>query len=471
MRTDAGFARPKPLLLALLVGGIIWVLPPPEGVSLQAWHLLAIFVATIAAIIGQPLPMGAVAIVGITATVITGVLPVEDALRGFSNSVIWLIVAAFFISRGVIKTGLGKRIAYLFIALLGRRSLGIGIGLVATDLILAPAVPSNTARAGGVVFPVFRSIALAYGSEPGETSRRIGAFLALAAFQGTNITSAMFLTSMAANPLAARLAGELGVQITWGTWALAALLPGLTSLLLVTLVVYRLCPPDIRETPGASVLARTELSRLGPVSQQEGVMLAVLLFLLTLWIFGPPLGVETTTAAFLGLTALLLTGVLSWEDVLRESEAWNTLVWFSALVMMATSLNELGFIPWFSQLVGGLMGDTHWIPAFLVLSLTYFYSHYFFASNTAHVGAMYAPFLAVSLAVGAPPLMAALVLAFFSSLFSSMTHYGTGPAPIFFGSGYVELRAWWKIGALVSLVNVVVWLGLGAAWWKLLGLW
>jgi DASS family divalent anion:Na+ symporter len=84
---------------------------------------------------------------------------------------------------------------------------------------------------------------------------------------------------------------------------------------------------------------------------------------------------------------------------------------------------------------------------------------------------MYAPFLAVALAAGAPPMLAALVLAFFSNLFSSMTHYGTGPAPVFFGGGYIDTATWWKLGGLISVINICIWMGFGGLWWKILGLW
>ena len=435
-------------------------------------HLLAIFVATIVGIILKPLPMGAVAVVGICATALTGTLSINEALSGFGNRVIWLIVLAFFISRGFIKTGLGARIAYYFMALLGRRSLGLGYGIVATDLVLAPAIPSNTARAGGVVFPILRSVAEAYDSRPDDgTARRIGAFLTVAAFQGTVVTSAMFLTAMAANPLAAELAAAQGIVITWGGWAVAAFVPGVVSLAVVPWVLYRLFPPQVRETPGARALARERLAEMGPVGRAEWIMLFCFVLLLTLWVLSGTLGVHTTVTAMLGLVVLLVTGVLTWDDVLREKGAWDTLVWFSALVMMASYLTELGVIPWFSETVGGWFGGVGWLSGFLALSLVYFYSHYFFASNTAHVSAMYAPFLGVALALGTPPVLAALVLAFFSNLFSSMTHYGTGPAPVLFGAGYVEVTTWWRLGFIVSLVNLAIWLGVGGVWWRLLGLW
>ncbi len=256
-------AKRVPLLITFLVGAILWFLPPPQGVDLRAWHLLAIFVATIVGIIAKPLPMGAVAFTGMVATVLTGTLGIGEALSGFANRTIWLIVVAFLIARGLIKTGLSKRIAYGFVALLGRRTLGLGYGLVATDLVLAPAIPSNTARAGGVVFPILLSLARAYNSRPDDgTSGKMGAFLTKTAFQGTLITSAMFLTAMAANPLAVELAGGLGVTIGWGgDWALAALVPGVVSLAVVPLILYRLCPPGIKKTPAAAEMARAELAR------------------------------------------------------------------------------------------------------------------------------------------------------------------------------------------------------------------
>jgi len=436
-------------------------------------HLLALFITTIVGIILKPMPMGAVAILGIAMTAVSGTLPIGDALSGFSDVVIWLIVLAFFISRGFIKTGLGSRIAYNFMALLGRRTLGLSYGLAATDLVLAPAIPSNTARAGGIVMPIMASLARAYGSNPGDgTERKIGGFLTLTAYQVNVVTSAMFLTAMAANPLAQKLAGDLKVTITWGGWALAALVPGLLSLILVPWVIYKIYPPDVKETPGAVAMARQKLAELGPVKAKEWMMLFVFAMLLVLWIFSKAFGdMNATTAALIGLGALLMLGVLGWEDVKAETGAWDTLVWFAALVMMASFLNKLGMIPWFSQTIGGMMSGHGWIFAFLVLSLTYFYSHYFFASNTAHVASMYGAFLGVSVALGAPPVLAALVLGFFGNLFAGMTHYGAGPAPVLFGTGYVEIGAWWRIGFLVSVINIVIWVGVGGLWWKVLGLW
>lgn len=346
-------------------------------------------------------------------------------------------------------------------------------GLIATDLVLAPAIPSNTARAGGIVFPLVRASARAFGSNPDDgTAHKIGSFLIQAAFQGNVVTSAMFLTAMAANPLAAKLAGQMHINVGWGQWAIAAVVPGLVSLVSVPFLLYKAYPPEIKETPGASELAKQKLVEMGKMRRQEWIMLAVFILLLFLWIFGDQLAkIDSATTALVGLGVLLLTGVLTWKDILEEEGAWDTLVWFAALVMMASFLNELGLIPWFTHAAQGMVGGVNWSIAFLALCLVYFYSHYLFASQTAHVSSMYAAFLSVSVAVGTPPLLAALVLGFVGNLFSSLTHYGSGPAPVLFGSGYVELGAWWKLGALASIINILIWLIVGGLWWKLLGLW
>lgn len=470
---NIGEVKIIPLLITFAIGLLLWNINPPAGLEAKAWHLFAIFVATIVGLIIKPLPMGSVAILALTATVLTNTLTIEDALSGFQNTTIWLIVIAFFISRGFIKTGLGTRVAYMFVKKFGKKTLGLSYSLIASDLILSPAMPSNTARAGGILLPIIRSLSETYGSRVGDgTERKMGAFLTKVSFQGDMITSAMFLTAMAANPLAAKITEDLtGKPITWIGWASAAIVPGLLSLIIIPYVIYKVFPPEIKETPAATEMADKKLKEMGPLKKEEWYMIGVFLLILFLWIFGTSLNINATTTAFIGLGTLLVSKVLTWSDIKKEEGAWDTLVWFAVLVMMASFLNELGMIPWFSETMQGAVSGMSWVWALVILSVVYFYSHYFFASNTAHVSAMYAAFLAVLIAAGAPPLVSALILAFFSNLFGCLTHYGCGPAPVFFGSGYVTQNKWWSLGFLISIIHIIVWIGIGGLWWKLLGLW
>ena len=483
--------KPIPMAVAVAIGLLIWfVVPAPEGVTPDAWHLLALFVGTIAAIIGKAMPIGALSVLAIALVAVTGVTSdkpataISDALSSFANPLIWLIGVAIMISRALIKTGLGARIGYGFITLFGRHTLGIGYALAAADLTIAPVTPSNTARGGGIIHPIMRGIASSFDSDPQKgTQGRIGRYLALVNYHANPITSAMFITATAPNPLIVKLVADATgaqVQLSWGTWALAMLLPGLVALLLMPLVIYLMYPPEIKRTPDAAAFARSKLRELGPMSREEKILLGVFALLLFLWasvlerLIDPSWSVDPTTAAFIGLGVLLLFGVLNWDDLLKEKSAWDTIVWFSALVMMATYLNKLGLIGWLSKAIetgiGGL-GLEGWVPACSLLLLAYLYSHYMFASTTAHITAMFAAFYGAGLALGAPPFLFALLMAAASNIMMTLTHYATGTSPVVFGSGYTTLAEWWKAGFVMSVVLIAVWVLVGAGWWKLLGYW
>lgn len=459
-------------LVVLAIGTAIWFTPVPAGLKPEAWKLMAIFVSTILGFILQPLPIGSLAFISVTFTALSGVLKPAEALSGFSNGTIWLIVSAFLFAKGFIKTGLGRRIAYVLIRALGDSTLKLGYTIVLSDLIISPATPSNTARAGGILFPIVKSLSTAFGSEPGSTARRVGAYLMQTAYQGNTITSAMFMTAMAGNPLIASLAANtLKINISWGLWATAALVPGLLSIIVVPYLLYKFYPPEVKKTPEAKALAAKELEQMGAMSRGEKIVAAVFVGALVLWSTSQYTKLDATVVAMLAVTAMMITKVLEWKDVLTETGAWDTLIWMGALIGLADYLSKLGFIPWFAKLVSASMVGVPWMQAFIILLVIYMYAHYGFASLVAHITAMYAAFAAVAVAAGAPAFLVALALAYMSNLCMSLTHYAAGPAPIYFGAGYVDQGTWWKIGFLVSVVNMIIWVGIGSFWWKILGLW
>ncbi|MBV7435004.1 anion permease [Cardiobacteriaceae bacterium TAE3-ERU3] len=477
-----------PTLVAIAIGSLIWfVIPVPQGVDTNAWHLLAIFVATIAAIIGKALPIGALAIISMAIVAVTGVTAdnsadsIKNVLSSFSSPLIWLIGFSIMISRGLIKTGLGARLGYYFISLFGKKTIGIAYSLTAAELAIAPITPSNTARGGGIIHPIMRAIAGSFNSSPeAGTSGKIGRYLALVNFNTNPITSGMFITATAPNPLVVKFVSELTgaeIELTWTTWALAMLLPGLACLILMPLVLYIFFTPEIKSTPDASKFAKSKLSELGKMKRDEWIMLGVFAILLLFWadvparILGDGFKLHSATTALLGISLLLISGVLQWEDVLKEKSAWDTIVWFSALIMMATFLNKLGLVTWFANNMQAAIGSLGqgWVVAVVILTAVYLYSHYFFASTTAHITAMFAAFYAAGLSLGAPPMLFALILAAVGNLMMSLTHYATGTAPVIFNSGYATLGQWWRAGFIMSVVNSAVWIGTGLVWWKLLG--
>jgi len=463
----------KSLLMCVAIGAVMWFIPAPAGVPVKAWHLLSIFVATIAGIITSPLPLGAVAMLGLGAAMLTKTMTFAAAFSAFASEIPWLIAIAFWLSGGFIKSGLGSRVAYTIVSLFGKTTLGLTYSLVFAEALLSPAIPSVAARAGGIFFPLAKALCLACGSNPEDgTEKKMGAYLMKTCFQGTTISSAMFVTAMAANPLAVNLAAASGVNITWAGWALSALVPGLTCLILMPLILYVLYPPEMKDTPDAPIKAKEELKKLGPLSTDEKITAFAFAVTVGLWIFGSAIGVNSVAAALVGLSILLITGVTTWKECLSNNQAWDTLTWFAALIAMAAYLNKEGFIPWFSAKVVGVVSSMglSWQPAFLIIVTLYFYSHYLFASGAAHIGAMYTAFLSVATSCGAPALPAALCLAQVSNLMGCLTFYGIGSAPPFYNAKYVAQGDWYKLGGLLSVFYLAVWLGVGSVWWKAIGL-
>jgi len=177
--------KPLPFVVSVGVGlALRYLVAKPVAVTTQAWQLLAIFLSTITGLVLSPLPVGAWAFLGLTMAVVTKTLTFGAAFGAFTNDVIWLIVISFFFARGFVKTGLGDRIATYFVKMLGKSTLGLSYGLVVSEALLAPAMPSTTARAGGVFLPIIKSLSLSAGSRPNDkSSKKLGSYLVQSQFQ------------------------------------------------------------------------------------------------------------------------------------------------------------------------------------------------------------------------------------------------------------------------------------------------
>lgn len=459
-------------LICLVIGLAIWFSPIPVGVKVEAWHLLAVFVATIAAFILQPMPIGASAIMGLTTVVMTGVLKPAEALQGFSNDVIWLIVAAFMFAKGFIKTGLGRRVAYQLMRRFGDSTLKLAYTLAITDFIVAPATPSNTARGGGIIFPIARSLCSAFNSEPGETAGRVGKFLLFSAYNSVIISASTFLTGASNNTVVVALAKEnFGITITWANWFMACIVPGMVATLVIPYVLYKLYPPELKKTPEAKELAVSELLKMGSMAQAEKILVLVFVSALALWSTTSMTGFSSAFIALSGVSVMLITKVLTWDDVLGEKNAWDVMVWMGVLVNMAAFLSKLGLITWFAQLVGAQLGGIPWFTTLMILFVVYNYIHYGFASNTAHVVALFSAFSSVAVAAGAPVIVTCILLGVIANTCSTLTHYACGVSPIFFGAGYITQGEWWRLGFILSIIHFAIWIGIGMPWMKFLGMW
>ena len=479
----------KGFILPVVIGAILWLLTPvrPGGLSVQAWEMFAIFVATIVGCITKPLPIGGTTLIGLIVTVLVGLAPVQNEvnpktgavnagiLSAFSNSASWLIAMAFIMAYGISKTGLGNRIAYWMIRRFGKRSIGIAYAITGLEIVLGALIPSNSARTGGVVWPVTESISKDYDSLPNDPSRKkIGAFLSFTAFHANVISTALFITGAAPNMVASQMAVQKGYTMSWISWFTAAIVPALIATIVIPLIIYKIFPPEIKETPDAKNWADEHLAEMGPVSKPEKIMSVVFLLAIILWVLSgifkiPQL--DSTFVAFLAVGLLLITGVLTMQDALKQTGAWNILIWLSILVFMAGKLISFGFIDWFSKTIQTGLHGISWEIVLAVLVILMFYTHYFFASGTAHMTALYLPFLSVAVATGAPLALSAMLLAFTGAINASTTHYANGPASILATTGYIKQGEWWKFNFILGLVYLLIFGVIGTVWMKIIGMW
>ena len=456
------------VFLYILIGEII---PPPGGVTEQGWRQTAIFICVIAGMVTEPIHASALVLIGLTAWAATGT-PMPQVLGGYAQPSVWLVIVAMLIAKMMLDCGLARRIALLFVRLVGKTSLGVAYALQMTDVTLASGVPSITARSAGMVLPVGRSIAELFDSRPDHTRLRLGAYLVAAMYQGSAVACAMFITGQASNLLGARLARDLtGIEVTPPSWFVAAIVPGLLSCLVVPWITYRVLRPEVTHTPEAPVFARSELHKMGPLSRSEWITLLVFTGVGLAWLTTVWHRIDPTLVALTGLAVLLVSGTMTWQTAAAERSAWDVFIWYGGMLRMGELLNATGSTRVFADYVAAMFVGIPWQIVLVAILIIFFYTHYFFASITAHMLAMFPPFVAVLIGIGVPPLLAVYSLLCLANLTAGLTHYGTTTGPILFGTGYVTRAEWWKVGFFVSVGNVLIWLTAGFAWWKFLGFW
>jgi DASS family divalent anion:Na+ symporter len=466
--------HPGRLLSCITIGAVIWLSPTPEGLDAKAWQCFAVFAATIVALLIKPMPMGPSVLCGLVVLAAGNVLgetskeSLAAALSGYGDTTTWLVVSAFLLGSAMVRSGLGRRIALGLAVLLGRTVLGLAYAIAAAEFVLGTMIPSNTARGGGVMAPIVNSLSHALGSRADHQPRRAGEYLCLCGAHLNLVAAATFLTGMAANPLIAK---ETGIDFDWGTWLLGSIVPALVSFLVLPLFLLKLAPPELTDAGDARKQARSALDKMGPWTRTEKTMLGVFVLMVGLWASKPLHGLHTTTVALTGVGILLVAGAEKWKEMKGNAAAWDALIWLGGLISMADALRDLGFISWFAETMKDEVVGMDPLAALLALVLVYFYSMYGFSMLTGHIKAMVAAFFLVAVGAGAPPMLTVALLAYFSNLCGCLTNYSTGPVVIYFGLGYVESARWFRIGFLVSLLHIAIWLGVGLPWWKFLGWW
>ena len=452
----------RALPFALAIG--IWFVPVPAGLTAQAWHLFAVFVAAIAAVLMGAFPLLTSTMLAVAAVVLTGTVSPAKAFGGFANASVLLVVIAFLVTQAVVKSGLGRRISLFMVSRFGHSSMGLAYSIVLTDAAIAPGFPSNTAR-GSVLYPIVLSVAQGSGSRPDDPEgRRLGGYLTFCAMASLAVSSALWMTATSANPIGIQVVREFGLEIGFGKWLIAASVPALSAILALPWVVARLFPPGVGKTPDAPVAAREAIAALGPLSREEWITAVTFVLMVAGWIFADALQLNVTSIAFAGLGLLLLTRVLTLDDIATQGDTLATFLWLAVLIALSGQLNELGFMGYAGQRLASHLGGLPWPVTYVALIVIYVAIHYMFVSQSSQVLALLGVFLDVGIRGGVPAPLMAFALLFASSYFSVITPQGGSQNIIFVASGYLTQRELYRLGLLSTLFFLAVFLVIGTAW-------
>ena len=442
----------------------IWFCPVPAGLTAPAWHLFAVFAAAIGSVLIGAFPLLTASMLAVGAIVLTGTITPAQAYSGFANSSVLLVVVAFIVAQAVVKSGLGRRISLFMVSRFGGSSLGLAYSIVLTDAAIAPAFPSNTAR-GGVLFPIVLSVVKGAGSKPDDPEgRRLGGYLMFCGMASLAISSALWMTATSANPIAVQIVQKAGLDINFGKWFLASAVPSLIALGLLPLIVAKIFPPGVGKTPEAPAAARRDLASMGSMSRDEWITAITFVLMVAGWVFGSKFNLNTTSVAFMGFGVLLLANVITMDDIAKQGDTLATFLWLSILFAMSGQLNELGFMGYVGERLAAGLGGLSWTTLYVTLIVLYVIIHYLFVSQTSQVLALFGVFLDVGTRGGVPLPLMAFGLLFASSYFSVITPQGGSQNIIFAASGYLTQRELYKLGLIVTLAFLAVYLLIGSPW-------
>lgn len=459
--------------LVLLASALAFCPPRiPFGLEKHEWQLAVMFCATVLGIVARPYPSPMVVLFFLALGSIAGIVPEDVVLSGYSSTVVWTVLIAFFLARAFSRAGLGKRLALVLVKRFGNSLLGVSYCLATADVCVAPLMPSNTARGGGIIYPIARAIAseLEAASLDKEGTQAACSHIIFTAFQTNVITSAMFLTAMAANPLALELSERNGgVRLDWFQWAAAAAAPGIVSLVVVPLIIRCLHPIKSLDTSRIRLYAQNQLELIGPLRSHERKLLAVVICLIICWAVSSRLGVSPLFCGVLAVCALILWGVLEVDDITADCEAWSTFLWLGGVISLSAAVSKATLFQKAALHASRFVPHHHPMELLLTLVTTYLLLHYLFVGITTQILTVLPIVIAIAVGSGVGGGVTTLYFCFFSSLYACLTHYGSGPAPIFFESGYVTSRSWLLLGFIVGTTHIVVWSVVGSAWFRFLG--
>ena len=447
------------LISIIVVATLAWIfLHPVAGLSDKALHMIIIFVATMTGVMLEVCSTVAFLLMSMLIANLTGTIEVKEGFCGFSNIVPWLLFLVLSLATAITKTSLGMRLAYIFMKFFGKGINGLSYSIILTELFVAPVLPSNTARAASIGYPLVTSLAK-YISEhvKNVTEKSIGSYLNLLYSSSNAVCSSLFLTAMISNAIIVEVMYENNIHMTWLSWTKFAIVPGLLILALIPFVVRIFSPQKTSDLGDIQAKAKNNYEMLGKLSKDEKCIITTFSIMLVMWIFAEIIHIPVLVTTLLGLCVFYSLGIINIKDILSSNGTFNAVITLGIIISYVNCLTTFGAIDWFNKIITNSIGDFSPFVAFFVLSVVYFFAHYFFTGEGSRIIALYSSFFSIGISLGIDKIIVSMTLAVFSSMSSILTHYSGPVAILMFSTGYVSPKKWFANGTTLALVIMCIW--------------
>jgi len=447
-------------LIAILSSATLaWILLEPiAGLSDKALHMIIIFIATMIGVMLEVCSTVAFLLMSMLIANLTGTIEVKEGFCGFSNIVPWLLFLVLSLSTAITKTSLGMRLAYIFMKFFGKGINGLSYSIILTELFVAPVLPSNTARAASVGYPLVTSLSKYISANvKNVTEKSIGSYLSLLYSSSNAVCSSLFLTAMISNAIILEVMSENNIHMTWLAWTKFAIIPGLLILAAIPFIVRIFCPQKTSDLGDIQTKAKTNYALLGKLSKDEKCIITTFGIMLIMWIFAEIIHVPVLVTTLLGLCIFYSLGIVNIRDILSNHGTFNAVITLSIIISYVNCLSAFGAIDWFNKIITDSIGNFSPFVAFFVLSVIYFFAHYFFTGEGSRIIALYSSFLSIGMSFGIDKTIVAMTLAVFSSMSSILTHYSGPVAILMFSTGYVSPKKWFANGTTLALFIMCIW--------------
>lgn len=452
------------LVLAFVLFVTILMIPDIDNLELGGQRCLALFVAVFVLYIFESIPAPVISIAIIPLLVVLKISNVNEALAGFASTSTYLVIGSFILAAAMIKTGLGKRITCHLLLLMGTSPVRTSLGLMVVNIIMAFLIPSSTARTA-MLLPICLSIIHEYHGEEKE-KRRYAANLLLTLCITSSTISAGIMTSTVSNPMAVEyIQNTTGRLVSYGEWFLWGFPPACIMTVLSWLVIQLFFRLKKIPAEKEAVYLKQQLVEMGKITKSEILTSIIIVITVILWVFGSYLGIDSTTAAFVGAILLFLPmcSVLEWKDC-QSNVSLSVVFVISGGISLGNAMAHTGTSDWLAEQVFGFLSDE--IPLTLVIVLIIVvvqFMHVFFVGTATMANAFFPILISIAVKMEVNPLCIIMPAAFMIGGYPVLMFFNTTPNILCYDTGYLKSSDFVKTGIPISILACVLY-GICANW-------